>query len=306
MTSSLKHRVFDGLVYVALAGLLTAILLPILRSAPGSQDDETCLSHLRQLGTACSAYTEDYDGYLVPYALSSGLGAKRWAELIAPYVENDPVLFRCPLDLLQDTLPGIPFPTTYGVNWYLSGYAGTGQPGRHSQEILDAAGTIQAADTAVIVLSSANLPPDQWREDVRKAPTADIYYFYLPQHPVTGVTQPQWSSPDFLGSIVRPFPRHAGFVNAMFYDGHAAAVPASQFDPAVTKWGDASCLWDNVSGAPIGMPDVRMALQVMAGLYKPTMADLTRLNVNKSGASAKRVDLGDAASLARKVSGLDP
>ncbi|NMC82976.1 MAG: hypothetical protein GYA63_09010, partial [Armatimonadetes bacterium] len=70
---------------------------------------------------------------------------------------------------------------------------------------------------------------------------------YLPNDAETGNQNSEgWSTPSsWSGMIVRPFARHNGRVNCMFFDGHAQAVPASQFDPRVTKWGSSGCMWDN-------------------------------------------------------------
>lgn len=51
--------------------------------------------------------------------------------------------------------------------------------------------------------------------------------------------------------------------------------------------------------------DVRKALRIGAGLEKPTQADVMRLNVANTGTSFGRVDVVDAAGIARKIAGLD-
>jgi prepilin-type processing-associated H-X9-DG protein len=213
---------------------------------------ETCLSNLRQMGMMSRMYTEDNDGYLVPYAVVGTSSAARYSQLLSRY-SSSPAVFRCPSDHLNGGRQIFTTtPTSYGVNWYISTaagpYGGSLLRGRRYSTLSDPGGTIWAADTAVILQSTASLPPSGWREDLAAAPKADISYFYLPQNAATGAAETAWSAPNFAGLLVRPFPRHSGRVNAAFYDGHAAAVPESQFDPNVTQWGKPGCLWDNVAG----------------------------------------------------------
>jgi prepilin-type N-terminal cleavage/methylation domain-containing protein/prepilin-type processing-associated H-X9-DG protein len=242
------------LVVIAIIAILAAILFPVFAKARDRAKATGCLSNLKQMGTAARLYVDDYDGMLVPYGIAirtaTGTESSRFTKLLEPYTKNLDI-FTCPSDYLDRArltrLP--PYPTTYGVNWYICRETGSywGTPARSERRVKEPAGTIWACDCAAITVASANLPAEQWKEDMRYARTLDIYYFYLPNNAETGekssdgfYTPSSWS-----GMIVRPFGRHSARTNCMFFDGHAASVPASQFDPNVTKWNTPGCLWDN-------------------------------------------------------------
>lgn len=61
------------LVVIAIIALLMAILIPVLRSAREQGYRVVCLSNLKQLTLAWTAYATEYDGKIVyggPYMLS--------------------------------------------------------------------------------------------------------------------------------------------------------------------------------------------------------------------------------------------
>ena len=55
------------LTVIGIIGILAALLFPAFRAARAQAAKATCLSSLRQTGTAIALYVQDYDGYL-PYA----------------------------------------------------------------------------------------------------------------------------------------------------------------------------------------------------------------------------------------------
>jgi prepilin-type processing-associated H-X9-DG protein len=190
-------------------------------------------------------YEDDFDGKLVPYALSSQNGGKRFTSLVYPYL-SDASVFHCPADHLNVSNIGAGgvYGTTYGVNWYISGLAGsygsTAYPGKPRTAVLDPGHTVCLSDSAVIATSTMYLPPTKWSENAKLAPNADIYYFYLP-----------WDPSGWTGSglaLVRPFPRHAGRLNVAFYDGHAETISADRIPTKPTDQGQPGCIWDNVAG----------------------------------------------------------
>jgi len=69
------------LVTISITAMLMALLLPALGSARESGRSAVCLSNLRQLALANSAYAEDFSGFYVPASedIFVGLGGtKRW------------------------------------------------------------------------------------------------------------------------------------------------------------------------------------------------------------------------------------
>lgn len=57
---------------------------------------------------------------------------------------------------------------------------------------------------------------------------------------------------------------------------------------------------------PYATVDVQKALAIAAGLLAATQANVDRLNIIRDGASASKVDMRDAARIARMAMGLDP
>jgi len=259
-----RHRPSAGftlielLVVIAIIAILAAILFPVFASARERGKAAACLSNLKQFGTASLMYSQDNDDMLVPYVsvypASSGMPNARYTKLIQPYLKTLEV-FVCPSDHLdRSQLAAMgnyqPYATTYGVNWVISMSVGPEHgPGRPSRFVKNPAGTVYAADTAIVLASTAGLSPDKWREDLRQAKLGDIYFFNTPANPLTGARNPDFftGSPWKSNQILRPFPRHMGRVQCMFYDGHAESLSASAFDPnnAQAAWGKPDCKWDN-------------------------------------------------------------
>jgi prepilin-type N-terminal cleavage/methylation domain-containing protein/prepilin-type processing-associated H-X9-DG protein len=111
-----KHRGFtliEILVVLAIIAVLTAILLPVLSTVREKGRSAVCQSNLRQIGTAITLYTQDYDRYPrgldaadknLPQIWGSFPGAdKIMAEspmltaVLDPYVKNS-ALWNCPSD----------------------------------------------------------------------------------------------------------------------------------------------------------------------------------------------------------------
>ena len=65
---SLSFKLIELLVVIAIIAVLAAILFPVFAQAKASAQSATCLSNMRQLGTAFSVYLGDSDGvYAAPY-----------------------------------------------------------------------------------------------------------------------------------------------------------------------------------------------------------------------------------------------
>lgn len=88
------------LVVIGIIALLISILLPSLARARQSATALSCLSNLRQIGTALYMYADDHQGFL-PVNVDANV---TWAVLLAPYLggttnpydPNMPKVFRCP------------------------------------------------------------------------------------------------------------------------------------------------------------------------------------------------------------------
>jgi prepilin-type N-terminal cleavage/methylation domain-containing protein/prepilin-type processing-associated H-X9-DG protein len=83
------------LVVIAIIGILAALLFPVFARARAKARQTSCLSNLKQLGTALSLYTEDYDGTYPRGQYWPWDGSHTWVYALEPYVKNTAV-FRCP------------------------------------------------------------------------------------------------------------------------------------------------------------------------------------------------------------------
>ena len=108
------------LVVIAIISILAGILFPVFAQAREKARQTSCLSNLKQLGTAMMMYTQDYDETF-PIGLDENWHDS-WAIQIHPYTRNDGII-RCPSDDDQD-LPawmqgwaGISM--SYGANGYI-------------------------------------------------------------------------------------------------------------------------------------------------------------------------------------------
>ncbi len=82
------------LVVIAIIAILAAILFPVFAQARDKARAVSCLSNMRQLGTAFVMYLQDYDEKVIPrYAACPSTGPtgptqKLWTDTIMPYVKN--------------------------------------------------------------------------------------------------------------------------------------------------------------------------------------------------------------------------
>jgi len=81
------------LVVIAIIAILAAILFPVFAQAREKARSTTCLSNMKQLGTAETMYTQDYDGaYTLAWYPGDDYG---FDCALQPYVKNLKV-FECP------------------------------------------------------------------------------------------------------------------------------------------------------------------------------------------------------------------
>jgi prepilin-type N-terminal cleavage/methylation domain-containing protein/prepilin-type processing-associated H-X9-DG protein len=88
------------LVVIAIIAILAAILFPVFAQAREKARTSSCLSNMKQLGTASTMYIQDYDENLVPtyqYDGQSGVCAnlRWWYDMVFPYTKNWNLL-QCP------------------------------------------------------------------------------------------------------------------------------------------------------------------------------------------------------------------
>lgn len=111
--SARAFTLIELLVVIGIVGLLTAVLLPVFLGAREKGRRTACLSNVRQIDLALTAYTEDHEGFFPPSLTAKG----DWAWVALSYAPAGEV-FRCPdcpVPPLWDTnVPGQPVDTAKG------------------------------------------------------------------------------------------------------------------------------------------------------------------------------------------------
>ncbi len=97
------------LVVIAIISILAGLIFSAFATARGNARSTVCVSNLRQIGTAISMYSVDYDGYPVwggdPADLYAGVwgsnqdiaNMKAQHEVLMPYIRNKEI-WKCPSD----------------------------------------------------------------------------------------------------------------------------------------------------------------------------------------------------------------
>jgi len=98
------------LVVIAIIAILAAILFPVFAKARAKAQQTSCLSNLKELGTACLMYAQDYENQLPPvfhptYVSEAAFRGHIWTDLIQPYLKNIDIL-DCPAISKTGVRPG--------------------------------------------------------------------------------------------------------------------------------------------------------------------------------------------------------
>src|SRR5689334_18307951 len=76
------------LVVIAIIAILAAILFPVFAQARAKARQISCLSNMKQLGTAFMGYVQDYDETYPPVDYDDPvLGRVSWPALVNPYIK---------------------------------------------------------------------------------------------------------------------------------------------------------------------------------------------------------------------------
>jgi prepilin-type N-terminal cleavage/methylation domain len=229
------------LVVIAIIAILAAILFPVFAQAREKARQTSCLSNMKQLGTAAMMYAQDFDETNVPswWGVGPGWsgggwpGNQRWQDGLYTYVKSID-LFQCPSDpdpiryqptranaveADADFFNSISYPGSYGINATYWGWDGnTGFDGADGAPTNSPAGRAiseipRPADTIFLVDRRAYFVPpcgggDGWAVGEiaweNKNSCEATFYPNL--------------SPKMLGSIPA---RHNDGSNVAFADGHA-------------------------------------------------------------------------------------
>ena len=115
----MQHRKLSGftlielLVVIAIIAILAAILFPVFAQAREKARAITCVSNMREIGTAMLMYRQDYDEIVCSPLVNSPTGGGDWTDgvndpqtwdrLIQPYIKNTAII-TCPSDIYSPTV----------------------------------------------------------------------------------------------------------------------------------------------------------------------------------------------------------
>ena len=255
------------LVVIAIIAILAAILFPVFAQARDKARQTSCLSNMKQMGTAFNMYAQDYDGALMQtsWELGSFKAKIHWSYFLQPYVKNYGI-FVCPSDPTPvtplnrlcgpgDTLgvtlcdaqaPAFSYINNYNAipahDWLPPSESEFDKPanmiilGERRNNMNDAAQTVigQWKGTGPFIGTSSSHGTGAASSQICPGDTYNKVTFA----DVTAGLAPSNSNDN--PEIVRvKFDRHVGGSNYLFFDGHAKWYRLEQtFDPNNWQWGD--------------------------------------------------------------------
>ena len=185
-------RLNGGLFSGHIIAILAAILFPVFARAREKARQSSCLSNVRQIGTAGAMYFQDYDENLLHYRHEEpGNTSFYWWYKVDPYIANEQI-WACP------SQPAV----SHGYGW---AYNYLGWPGRGGTQT-----------TAAQTLADVTHPAETIMVGETRARRVAIY-------------APRNAS--FIEEYVMPrnaHDRHNGGSNYAFVDGHAKWLTSSE------------------------------------------------------------------------------
>lgn len=233
----MKRRAFtliELLVVIAVIAILAAILFPVFAQAREKARQTSCLSNLKQLGTALAMYGTDYDGTLMQTSYHQWTAQDphiHWSYVLQPYVKNYQI-FVCPSDS-NPVKPNRPDDLQAPAFSYINNYCP--MPAHDYLPVGEAA---FGAPAELIVLSERRDKEDsgyvigQWKGTSAFVPgqpcTQDVlgrdYRFATLQDAINGLRQ----NNDKVELTRVRWDRHNGGANYTFFDGHAKWMKLEQ------------------------------------------------------------------------------
>lgn len=109
------------LVVIAIIAILAAILFPVFSQVREKARQTSCMSNLRQIGTATLMYSQDYDEIFIGTEFGGGTSGSPeyfWGDMLQPYSKNTQIL-RCPSSSVpfQFSPPVSGFPNGISLEW---------------------------------------------------------------------------------------------------------------------------------------------------------------------------------------------
>ena len=193
------------LVVIAIIAILAAILFPVFAQAREKARQTSCLSNVKQIGTAFLMYAQDYDEYLP--LTTFPVPSNSWTDQAQPYIKNRQI-FRCPSDNSDNWNAATnPRRSSYFLNAYMAG----------TQSYGNLAAIASPASVIYLAESSKNLNRDHfhpfnWNGNLETPTPNPLYSAFM--HGIT------WDTAKNETSEI-PLRRHAEGSNFAYLDGHA-------------------------------------------------------------------------------------
>lgn len=264
--TDVRKRAFtliELLVVVAIIGILSGLLFPVLRQAQLASLRVRCISNFRQAQFALSLYSGDNDSRFAlaasnPNQDATAANNRRWPQLIMPYT-RDVRTFRCPRDPYPAELPNASWdadimnlnPSEYeyrlaertniGYNYmYLSPIVRSSANGkffslsRADSEVYSTSLTLLAVDSVWHVDESGHtsgggsylvVPPCRYSQTASGVSDS----MRLPPGTEVYLQKPGWVLED--RSVIEyggAWPWHDQQMTVMFLDGHAASFSTAK------------------------------------------------------------------------------
>lgn len=256
MRRNSAFTLIELLVVIAIIAILAAILFPVFAQAREKARQTSCLSNMKQIGTASMMYVQDYDEtYMVASTLVTPPSTYQdWRAMLVPYIKNgNPGQ----VSATDKTIVG-------GVFSCPSVPDGVRTLGAHSGIVHDLT-TSNGQAWPMITMSMLPRPADTMLVGEVGLDTAN-------NGDLRGITEDYWAHggqqwpPVFEGAnsgaqydkdgapagnsypwTSMPRYRHSKMTNLLFADGHAKAMPKGRFNycrnmlfPGMVKWYDSS------------------------------------------------------------------
>jgi prepilin-type N-terminal cleavage/methylation domain-containing protein/prepilin-type processing-associated H-X9-DG protein len=118
MTKRIGFTLIELLVVIAIIAILAAILFPVFAKAREKARQSSCLSNVRQMGTAFMAYAQDFDERLPATVMwDPAWNGVSWPAAISPYIKNTQI-FKCPSGpSVQSTAATVPLADGWWTGW---------------------------------------------------------------------------------------------------------------------------------------------------------------------------------------------
>ena len=231
MTQKTGFTLIELLVVVAIIAVLAAMLLPALRTARDSAYAAQCMNNLKQIGTACLLYADDFNGTVVPpsynYWTHSGVG-DAWPVLLTGYLGGStpavPAYNPNSIKGIWRCETGIRSLTAQGVVW-------NGVTSAYSQNINlhgmnTAGGTPPFGEWGNYYSLGTGIPV---RHGDSKYPSTTASHGCAAVQIVAGLPKVSYSvgSSTYLGTTLIGLWHH-GKANLLFVDGHGQPMPLNE------------------------------------------------------------------------------